>query len=88
MTWAKGHYDSPYGRIESSWEISGNMYHYHFRVPANTTAILYLQAISPDKISEGYEPLAPSTNIEIKRVENGKMVIKLRSGVYQFSVRK
>ncbi len=38
MTWARGHYDSPYGRIESSWVIDGDTVTYEFTVPANTEA--------------------------------------------------
>ncbi|MDR3220308.1 MAG: glycoside hydrolase family 78 protein [Dysgonamonadaceae bacterium] len=42
MTFAKGYYDSPFGRIESAWEIKGDEIHYRFVVPPNTTARLYL----------------------------------------------
>ena len=38
MTWAKGHFDSPYGRIESSWQLEDGGVVYNFKVPANTTA--------------------------------------------------
>ncbi len=38
MTWAKGYFDSPYGRIESSWQLEGGAAIYDFVVPANTTA--------------------------------------------------
>jgi len=42
LTWAKGHYDSVYGRVESSWKIENNQFHYRFVIPANTTAIVRL----------------------------------------------
>lgn len=42
MTHAEGHYDSMYGRIESSWKREGDKTVYNFTVPANTSATLYL----------------------------------------------
>ncbi len=42
MTHAEGHYDSMYGRIESSWKREGGKTVYNFTVPANTSATLYL----------------------------------------------
>ena len=38
LTWAKGHYDSVYGRVESSWNIEDGKFRYRFSIPANTTA--------------------------------------------------
>lgn len=38
MTSAGGWYDSPYGRIESAWRVTGDEVEYRFRVPANTVA--------------------------------------------------
>lgn len=42
MTFARGYYDSSYGRIESGWNRQGSGWHYQFSVPANTTATLIL----------------------------------------------
>ena len=44
MTFAKGYYDSPYGRISSEWRWEGNKWMYKTTIPANTTATLYLPA--------------------------------------------
>ena len=42
ITYAKGSYKSIYGVIESAWEIKNNKTYYHFILPPNTTADLYL----------------------------------------------
>jgi len=42
LTWAKGHYDSIYGRVNSSWKIEQDRFIYRCSVPANTTAELVL----------------------------------------------
>lgn len=88
MTWAKGSYDSAYGRIESEWQLTGNRCDYRFKVPANTTATLFLQASSIDSIRVGKKPLAPSRHIKIAGKENGKVIVMLQPGTYQFSVTK
>lgn len=42
-SYAKGSYDSPYGRIEVSWERQeDDRYAYQFTIPANTTATVIL----------------------------------------------
>ena len=42
FSYAKGHYDSVYGRIESEWRINGGMVEIRLVVPANTTATVFL----------------------------------------------
>ena len=42
LTWARGHYDSPYGRIESGWRRTEDGWSYQAVVPANTAATLRL----------------------------------------------
>ena len=86
MTWAKGHYDSMYGRIESSWEIKEGVRNYRFWVPSNTTATLHLQATGANMISEGNRPLESSKDIQIVNEKDGKVIMKLQSGEYQFIV--
>jgi alpha-L-rhamnosidase len=88
MTWAKGYYDSTYGRIESEWKLSDDRCIYHFKVPANTSATLYLKASSTDMIRLGNNPLVSTQFIEIMGEENGRVIMKLQSGNYQFSVTK
>lgn len=52
MTFARGYYDSLYGRIESAWEVKDGEVRYSFTVPANTSATLYLPVASADKVTE------------------------------------
>lgn len=85
MTFAKGHYDSMYGRIESSWEMKGNTCFYRFMIPANTTATVYLKAKGTEAIKKGSKPLEPSNDIEIVGKKDGKVILKLQSGEYRFN---
>ncbi|HEY0109728.1 MAG TPA: family 78 glycoside hydrolase catalytic domain, partial [Fibrella sp.] len=57
MTFARGYYDSVYGRINSEWKWEGNRWLYKTTVPANTTATLYLPARSISQVTENGKPI-------------------------------
>ncbi|NDW19686.1 alpha-L-rhamnosidase [Dysgonomonas sp. 216] len=86
MTYAKGHYDSMYGRIKSSWQIDGNKCLYKFTVPANTSATLFLKAPSLNNIKEGKKPLAQSKGIKYLQANKNTYAFELSAGVYQIEV--
>ena len=74
MTEASGHYDSVYGRIESSWQKTAAGYKYSFVVPANTTATVKLPKPAQQLLCNGRE-MSWQENIEVG------------SGKYEFEVR-
>ncbi|MDH6312454.1 alpha-L-rhamnosidase [Parabacteroides sp. PFB2-10] len=82
MTFAKGHYDSMYGRIESAWKKEGNVCTYSFVVPANTTATLSLQATSEKNIKSGKKAFKKMKGVLYKGSENGRYLFELEPGSY------
>nr|WP_233576459.1 alpha-L-rhamnosidase C-terminal domain-containing protein [Saccharopolyspora rhizosphaerae] len=42
LTWARGAYDGPYGRVALDWSIEDDTFTVHTEVPANCTADLHL----------------------------------------------
>ncbi len=84
MTFAKGHYDSMYGRIESGWKMEGNKLTYTAKVPANTTAILYLPAPSEKEITESGKDIANAEGVSFIKYEDNKAIFELKSGEYTF----
>ncbi|GGA66426.1 hypothetical protein GCM10008015_03910 [Flavobacterium palustre] len=80
MTFANGYYDSMYGRIESSWERKNGKYNFHFVVPANTTAKLYLPAIKESDVKIN----GKKNGIQFVNIKNNKAVFKIESGEYWF----
>ncbi|WP_071145210.1 alpha-L-rhamnosidase [Bacteroides ihuae] len=88
MTYAKGYYDSMYGRIESRWKVENGVTGYSFTVPGNTTATLFLSAASIKNIKEGGKSIRKSKDIELVGEENGQVVLRLPSGSYTFEVIK
>ncbi len=86
MTFARGYYDSMYGRISSAWKTEDGKLIYEASVPANTSATLYLPATSEKSITEGGQPVNKSKGITFVKFENGKASYKLVSGNYKFMV--
>jgi alpha-L-rhamnosidase len=85
MTWVKGYYDSPYGRINSSWTVAKGLLTYKATVPANSVATLYLPAKSARSVQENHLPIKNVKGITFVKFEGGKAIYELKSGSYLFS---
>ncbi|MBC2839319.1 alpha-L-rhamnosidase [Robiginitalea sp. SC105] len=86
LRFARGHYDSPYGRIESSWQLTGDGVDYAFTVPPNSRATLILDAVSAKQITEGGRKLKRSKGISGIAETAGQVRMELASGNYRFRV--
>lgn len=86
MTFAKGHYDSPYGRISSAWEQLETETIYEFTIPANTSATVWLQASEVSKISESEKKLKKAEGVTVLGYEDGRVKLEVTSGNYRFRV--
>lgn len=53
LEYAKGHYDTMYGRIESAWRKTKDGYSYECTVPANTSATLLLPDGTTQELKAG-----------------------------------
>ena len=84
MTFAKGYYDSMYGRISSSWKVDSGILTYSAVVPPNTMATLLLPASSVKTITESGKGVEKAAGVTFVGYENGKGVYKLTSGHYEF----
>ena len=82
-TFARGGFESPYGRIEAGWEKTGGGYIYRVTIPANTTASLTLEApdIAHVFVRRGMEGVGEP------RALRGRVMMELDSGSYVFEVK-
>lgn len=80
MTYAKGYYDSMYGRIESGWQLKGTTLHYHTVIPANTSATVYLPSSADSKVTVNGNKLSEDGYT----YKSGKVSVEVGSGVYDF----
>ncbi|NLZ19771.1 MAG: family 78 glycoside hydrolase catalytic domain [Bacteroidales bacterium] len=54
MTWARGWYDTPYGRISSSWKRIGGKVEYEFTIPEGCSATLRIPGVREQELSAGH----------------------------------
>ena len=87
MTFAKGYYDSVYGKINSEWRYKGDKLIYMTTIPPNTSAILYLPAKEVLQVNEGGKSLRQSVGISHIMIENSQVKMTLTSGNYTFKIK-
>jgi len=86
ISWVNARYDSMRGRIESRWRITDRAFEMQARVPANTTALLYLPADEAASVTESGRSALTATGVRFLRMEGERAVFELQSGEYRFSV--
>ena len=86
IQYASATFRSPYGLIESRWEIKGPQFIYHITVPSNTRATVCLPTDTPDGIKEGKKPVEQHPEIHYSGIVNGRCTYEIGSGEYEFSL--
>lgn len=86
MTFAKGYYDSMYGRIESEWKWVEDGWLYSVTVPANTTATLSLKSNSVKNITVNGKKIKKVDGVNYKGTKAQYILLDLVSGNYTFRI--
>ena len=84
LKWAKGSYDSIRGKIESSWSVAAGKLKIDVRIPANTTATVFVPAKDANSVLESGKPASTATGVRFLRIEEGAAVFLVQSGSYSF----
>ena len=87
MTFAKGYYDSVYGKINSEWRYEGDKLIYKTTIPPNTSATLYLPTKAINQVKESGKLLSQSMGISEIMIENSQVKMTLASGNYSFEIK-
>ncbi len=86
LTFVKGSFQTPYGMISSEWNKKDGAFSLNVKVPANTTAIVYLPAFTQNKITANDLPLNKVKGAKFIGYKDRKAIVKIGSGNYQFEV--
>ena len=86
LSFAKAHYLSMYGRISSEWKKNNGMFELKVEIPVNSSAVVYLPALSTTSISEGGKPVSSIPGIKMIGKRNGRIALSVGSGKYNFKV--
>jgi len=87
LTWAKGHYDAITGRIVSDWKIEGVHFYMSVRIPANTTATVYVPSLPGKTIYESGHLAEKSSGLKFIADHDGYAVFEAESGSYSFDAK-
>ncbi len=86
LTHGQGSYDSAYGTIATSWNVTGGDLALHVDVPVNTTAKVVIPAESAYAVTEGGRPLDGVDGVSGFSSGGGDVTVSLGSGSYDFAV--
>jgi alpha-L-rhamnosidase len=85
VDWARGHYDSPRGRIAVDWRKSDGAFTLQVDVPANTRATVHLPAGEGTRVTEGGREIAKVSGIVDLGQRGDSRVLEVGSGRYAFA---
>jgi alpha-L-rhamnosidase len=88
LDWARASLRSPYGQIKSDWRWDGDTLRWRIVVPPGATAVAHLPTDDESTITESDKPLADAAEITNPRLIDGRMVVDVASGAYEFVVDK
>ncbi len=84
LTSAAASYDSPYGKISSSWTLKDNWFELSVVVPPNTCATMVLPADTSKGFKINGQPFVEGLGAILEKTEQDKFIIKLQEGRYVF----
>ena len=87
LNWVKASYESVRGKIVSDWKKNGDTFKLLVRVPVGSTATIWVPARDESSITEGATPAAQAGGVRLVRMENGRAIMAVGSGEYQFTSR-
>ena len=84
LSWARGSYDSMYGRIECEWRIVDSRISVTVVVPANTSATVYLPTDDASSITESSAALNEVEGVNLLATKDAATVLQVGAGRYVF----
>jgi alpha-L-rhamnosidase len=84
LDFARGSYRTMHGEIVSDWKRTGDKLTWNIRVPANTSATVYIPAAANSAISENGQPLAYSAGLKVIGWCENSLMVEAAAGVYSF----
>ncbi|MBN2311943.1 MAG: family 78 glycoside hydrolase catalytic domain [Candidatus Hydrogenedentes bacterium] len=84
ITQAKGHFDSPRGRIAVAWEKTGKIFELRIEIPGNTIAEVVLPVAPATPVIESGKPLDQVPGIANIQPIDGKRALAVGAGRYHF----
>jgi alpha-L-rhamnosidase len=84
IEWVNCRYQSIRGEIISNWHIENNIFYLDASVPGNTTASIFIPAISKESVFESDKPATNAKSIKFIQFKNNYAEFEAGSGSYHF----
>lgn len=88
LSYVNGSHESVYGTIESNWKREGDAIIMTLKIPANSTATVYVPASSVDDIEVNGEPLKQAPHVRFVKMQGDRVVLQVDSGSYAIVCKK
>lgn len=85
ISWARGHYDSMFGRIAVSWKRDANAFTLDVSIPANTSARIFLPTGDVATVREGDNSVESASGVTFVRKDATTVELEVTSGSYCFT---
>ena len=82
---ARASLETYYGRISSSWNITGKQVTLDVEIPPNTRATVYVPAREVSSVSEGGTKLSLRKDLQVSGMDDGFIIVNVGSGAYRFA---
>jgi alpha-L-rhamnosidase len=84
LDYVKASYRSVYGLIRSSWSKKDNAFQWKIKIPANTTATVYVPATNELQVTESGQKASLAKGVKFVKMEDKYAVYEVGSGSYSF----
>ncbi len=84
LTYANCSFNSSYGPISCDWKKTTGGLNIDVKVPANSSALVYVPAVAPTAVMEGGSPVSSAPGVEFMKMEDGAAVFRVGAGSYAF----
>jgi alpha-L-rhamnosidase len=85
LSYANADLETGYGKISVRWKIADDKFFLDAEIPANTTAEIFIPALSADAITENGKALSALTGMVVTGKQGRFIVLQTGSGSYHFS---
>jgi len=84
LSYASSSYLSQYGEISTDWKFEGEDYLLNVKIPANTTATIYVLSGEDENVTENGRSLSENPYVRYIKSEAGYAIYECGSGNYNF----
>ncbi len=81
-------YRTSYGMVSSHWKNENDRFNWMIRIPANTTARIWLPAVSQEGITVNGLPLPAVKEVRFEKEDGRYLIFSIGSGTYTFAAPK